>query len=479
MIASNHPINILVLEDRLEDFILFKDLLSRTQIPVQNIFHEFYLEKGLDRLKNESIDVVFLDLSLPDSFGIEAIEAINKISNQISIVVLSGSTDIQLALQTIVYGAQDYLIKDDFDIKLLEKTIRYSIERKKILATVVENLDRYNSILKLTSDTIWDWNLRTNEFVWNEGISNVFLYNTSDMDFHFDWFIERIHRKDRTRVLQLIAQTQEQQKTNWEDEFSFLNAKGEALLVYARGYILMNDKEPYRMLCIMMDITERRKMQQEILNHQLKTQQLVTKTVIETQEIERKKLGLELHDNINQILATTKLWLDIVLHEEQHDDTYLRKSFNNINKAIEEIRRMSKSLVPPSLGDIGLKEALLELFATVQHHPNLTIRFGFPDKGLKRLSDSKKLAIFRIVQEQLHNILKHSKATEASFQIEKKKDHIELVIYDNGIGFDSSQKRQGIGLANINSRVQMVNGHFHLETSPDNGCLLKIDIPLG
>ncbi|WP_126970934.1 hybrid sensor histidine kinase/response regulator [Gynurincola endophyticus] len=477
MFEAFNPVHILVIEDRIEDFILFKDKLHNANIPIQEIHHEFYLEKGLEALKQKEFDLIFLDLSLPDSFGVETIEKISKLAKHSSIIVLSGSTDSVLAIKTIKHGAQDYLIKDEFDEFVLSKTIRYSIERKKILRNVEENHDRYQSILKLTSDTIWDWDLRTNEFVWNEGLSTVFKYPQFRDNFHFDWFIEQINIKDRKRVLELIASKKEECEMHWEDEFHFTNANGEDVLVYARGYILMDEDDPYRMLCIMMDISERRKLQQELLNHQLKTQQLITKTVIETQESERKKLGLELHDNINQILATAKLWLDIVMNEDEFREDYLKKSFVNIDKAIEEIRKLSKSLVPPSLGDIGLEEALKELLSYV-HSSVTSFHLEYNPDTINTLRNELNLVLYRIIQEQVQNILKHANASDAYIKIAIKGDMLELIVQDNGVGFCLKEKSNGLGLMSINSRVQMANGSFQIDTAPNEGCLMKIEIPI-
>lgn len=477
MFEKINPINVLVIEDRIEDFILFKAKLQDANIPIKEIHHEFYLEKGLEILKKKEFDLIFLDLSLPDSFGIDTFERINQLAKNSSIIILSGSTDHQLAIQTISHGAQDYLIKEEFDEVMLSKSIRYSLERKKILTNLEENHERYQSILKLTSDTIWDWDMRTNEFVWNEGITTVFKYKHQQSKQHFDWFIERIHSRDRKRVLELIATKKEERQKNWEDEFYFKNANNEDILVYARGYILMAENEPYRMLCILMDISERKKLQQELLNQQLKMQQLITKTVIDTQESERKKLGLELHDNINQVLASAKLWLDMVLNEQDNQRIYLEKGYSNIEKAMMEIRKLSKSLVPPTLGDIGLEEALIELVQNLNYNKTQFV-FEYDPYDINTMSDDLNITLYRIIQEQTQNIIKHSQAKQANIKLIRNDGLVELIIQDNGVGFNTKYKSNGIGLTGIKTRVQSVNGNMMIDTAPLKGCLMKIEIPI-
>src|SRR5690349_689330 len=163
MITATHPLNILVVEDNPSDYFLFEEYLRLSRLPTGEVFHARRLEEAIDILQRNEPDLIFLDLSLPDSEGINSFIRINELAQHISIIVLSGLSDTQIALNTIVLGAQDYLVKGEFDEKLLSKSIQYSIERKKILQKVVENYERYNTLIKATSDTIWDWDLRANE----------------------------------------------------------------------------------------------------------------------------------------------------------------------------------------------------------------------------------------------------------------------------------------------------------------------------
>jgi two-component system sensor histidine kinase UhpB len=166
----------------------------------------------------------------------------------------------------------------------------------------------------------------------------------------------------------------------------------------------------------------------------------------------------------------------MAINEERFRKELLHRSYDSISKAINEIRILSKTLVPPSLGDIGLKEALLEMIENIST-PELTIRMKANDHLIENLSSSKKLIIYRIVQEQINNILKHSKATESQVELKTVNNRLHLRIKDNGIGFDPSKKARGIGLNNILSRVEMHNGTMEIISAPGKGCLLKVIIP--
>jgi two-component system sensor histidine kinase UhpB len=478
MLADTHPLNILVVEDNPSDFFLFSEYLRLSKLPTDHVYHAERLEDALLQLQLHQPDLIFLDLTLPDSEGIDSFIRINKQAPHISIVVLSGLSDQQIALNTISLGAQDYLVKGEFDDKLLAKSIQYSIERKKILQKVVENYERYNTLIKATSDTIWDWDMRTNEILWNEGITSIFGFAPAHVRNTIEWHNQNIHPDDRERILQTIDQCMREGKDHWQEEYRYKSAGGTYKFVYDRGYILKTEHgKPYRVLGAMMDITERKKMQEERVRNQIETQKLITQVTIQTQEQERREIGRELHDNINQILATAKLCVDMAMNEGTLRKELLYRSHENISKAIDEIRILSKTLVPPSLGDIGLKEALLEMIENLTVSPELSIRIKANDPHIENLTNNKKLIIYRIVQEQVNNILKHSRATEASIELKTLRNWLHLGIKDNGIGFDTRKKSRGIGLNNIISRVEMQNGKMEIISEPGKGCLLKIEIP--
>ncbi|WEK34198.1 MAG: PAS domain-containing protein [Candidatus Pseudobacter hemicellulosilyticus] len=478
MITATHPLSILVIEDLPSDYFLFREYLRLTKLPVSEVLHAERLADALQLVQHHQPDLIFLDLTLPDSEGLNSFTRLHELASHISIIVMSGLDDTEVALNIITLGAQDYLLKGEYDEKVLVKSIQYSIERKKILQKVVENYERYNTLIKATSDTIWDWDLREKEILWNENISLVFGFAPEEVERNPEWHHDHIHPEDRERVLNKITQCLSDGTDQWEEEYRYRSANGEYRFVYDRAHILKSDNKAYRMIGAMLDITERKRKQEEQIRNQIETQKLITRITIQTQEQERRDIGLELHDNINQILATAKLCVDMAINEEDIRKELLYKSYDNISKAINEIRSLSKSLVPPSLGDIGLKEALLEMIENMTMSPGLKFRIKANDPHIESLSNNKKLIIYRIVQEQVNNIVKHARATQAEIELKTNQHIITLNIKDNGIGFDPKKKGKGIGLHNIISRVEMQNGEMEIFSKPGEGCLMKIEMPL-
>src|SRR4051812_43157396 len=219
MLATSHLLNILVVEDNETDFVLFCEYLKLSKLPTNRIFRAERLTEALCLVHEHQPDLIFLDLSLPDSDGINSFERLNAEARHIPIVVLSGQLDRQVALRTIALGAQDYLMKDELDEKVLTKSIQYSIERKKILQKVVENFERYNTLIKATSDTIWDWDLRTREVLWNEGIYSIFGFAPTAAQNTIEWHHQNIHPDDRERVLRTIDDCMREGRDHWQEEY--------------------------------------------------------------------------------------------------------------------------------------------------------------------------------------------------------------------------------------------------------------------
>jgi signal transduction histidine kinase len=245
----------------------------------------------------------------------------------------------------------------------------------------------------------------------------------------------------------------------------------------ASDYILKDRLE--RLPNAVENALDRRRAEEELVTQRDMQQKLIMETSIQVQEKEREQIGKELHDNINQILAAAKLYLDIGAKDE--DDTRieaLEKCQRNLNLAMEEIRQLSQSLVAPSLGGIGLYQALRKLMDNFPLSASLKLDLDtsgyledIPDEGMK-------LTCYRIAQVQLNNIVKHARAKNASIKLGRVPGRLTLTISDDGIGFDPDRKTGGIGLRNIRNRVGFYNGTVELESAPGKGCTLAISIPV-
>lgn len=245
----------------------------------------------------------------------------------------------------------------------------------------------------------------------------------------------------------------------------------------ASDYVLKDRLE--RLPNAVQNALEKRHTEEELAQQRDLQQKLIMETSIQVQEKEREQIGKELHDNINQILAAAKLYLDIAIKDkDETQEEALEKCQRNLNLAMEEIRQLSQSLVAPSLGGIGLDQALRKLIDNFPLSSSLAL--GLDTAGYTRdiADEGIKLTFYRIAQVQLNNIVKHARATSAFIKLDRTAVQVSLTINDDGVGFTPGKKTTGIGLRNIKNRVGFYNGTVDIESTPGAGCVLKIIIPL-
>ena len=199
--------------------------------------------------------------------------------------------------------------------------------------------------------------------------------------------------------------------------------------------------------------------------------------MLKTQENERNELGRELHDNINQILAAVKLQLEYGLENYDEEKSTIERCKNNIEQVIKEIRNLSHRLVLPRFAETTLMAELQKTIDNiVQQQPVYLDLHGLNEQ---LLPNNIKETIYRIIQEQLTNIIRHARARKANIKLHTTTRAVFLSIEDDGIGFNTAQSRRGVGITNILNRVETYNGKAHIFSSPGKGCRLEVTIPLG
>jgi PAS domain S-box-containing protein len=345
---------------------------------------------------------------------------------------------------------------------------------------LLESNERFDIVMKATNDLIWDWNLETGSFYRDkEGIRKVYgVYNESSIRNIYYW-LQRVHPDDHEKLKNTINDIlNETGQDLFEAEYRFKRDDGEYVFIYDRGLLIRDESgRPVRMIGAAQDITERKMLEQQLLNRELNKQKLISQASIETQERERTEIGKELHDNVNQVLTTTKLYLDLSMTNTELKDELITKSSKNIIYVINEIRQLSRSLMNPSLGDLGLLDAIKDLGESVNLTKKLKIVLDAKASVEHAITENEKLLVYRIVQEAINNALKHSQASVVTIKLKEQKHDISLRIEDNGVGFDVENIKKGSGLKNIQNRVYLVDGSLNIESKPGRGCTIWIKFP--
>ena len=266
-----------------------------------------------------------------------------------------------------------------------------------------------------------------------------------------------------------------------------LNSRNEVLAAFAVYYTTIKSPTAAemdtfeRIANLVTIIIESKKAEEKLLQQELDKQKLIAQAMVDAQEKERAEIGKELHDNINQILSTTKLYLELAKNDSSQRLNLINRSAGNIHTAIHEIRNISRSLVPSSIGDLGLQDSVTDLVESIRTTRTIHVEFYPVGQFDEIINDKTKLMLFRIIQEQVSNVLKHSGARNLIIELVlEESDHsIELNITDDGKGFiPSAVGKMGLGLSNITSRASLFGGKVTIQSEPGNGCKLRVQIPL-
>ncbi|MBC7851076.1 MAG: hypothetical protein H7Y31_15140, partial [Chitinophagaceae bacterium] len=236
-------------------------------------------------------------------------------------------------------------------------------------------------------------------------------------------------------------------------------------------------KKKFGLMLSVSDITEKKFLEAEVLDREVQEQKKITRAVLKAQESERNKIGQELHDNVNQILASTKLYLTMAVSDTPANSTqFIKSAIDFVQDAIMEIRTLSSKEVSP-LKEIDLKELIYSLVEVLNSNSKIQTKFNYDIPVDKVIEDDLKLNIYRIIQEQINNMVKHAKPTHASISLRGNNGSLYLQVSDDGQGFDAGKQRKGIGISNMINRVQSYNGELTITSSPGKGCKTEIRIP--
>ena len=218
---------------------------------------------------------------------------------------------------------------------------------------------------------------------------------------------------------------------------------------------------------------------QQLVQQHLRRQKTVAEAIIRAQQEERARIGHELHDNINQILTSVHLYISVLKKDNPEFDELREKAIDILTLGIEEIRKLSRDMVMHDFGEEGLVGSIRNLVNEINFSRTIKMQLVHSDLSqIETLDANIKISIFRIVQEQTKNILKHSKANTAWIYLHRCDDQFRLQIRDDGIGFDPATTRCGLGFSNIYERTGLYQGKVILNAFPGRGCSLIVNIPL-
>ena len=197
----------------------------------------------------------------------------------------------------------------------------------------------------------------------------------------------------------------------------------------------------------------------------------------EARRKERELIGYELHDNVNQILASARLFVEMIVPSSQQDKDIQEKISELVRKAYEEIRMISRKLTSNHCLKNSLSNELQCLVDEIKLTRKYIVQFKH-DFNEEYVSSLARINLYRIAQEQLKNILEYSKAKNIIISLKEVKDQLFFCIIDDGVGFDKQTYIKGLGHTNIFQRVEELKGKVEFMTDKGRGCSLLVAIPI-
>lgn len=340
-------------------------------------------------------------------------------------------------------------------------------ENKMAEEKLIESETKFRSLVEQA--TVGVFILQGGRFKYtNPGFEKIFGYSREE--FLKEVTVEMIvHPQDLEIVKTAIAQKLTGEKISTNYSTRIIRKNGSTAFIEVISSSLIYQGEPASIGTV-IDITDK-----------IEEEKRIGKAVNDAQENERLQIGMELHDNVKQIMAASLMSLGFAKDSMNENPVVAAQTIDNvrdyIREAIHELRRLSHQLAPSADTNLPLSEKIKMLAENMNNAKSLDIHINVEDFD-EPLRTDIQLAIYRILQEQLSNVLKYAKAKIAEIVIERKGNVIQLRVKDDGKGFDTSVKKDGIGLENIKRRVSVLGGETKIISSPGQGCEIIVRIPL-
>ncbi|MBI5858434.1 MAG: PAS domain S-box protein [Sphingobacteriales bacterium] len=355
-------------------------------------------------------------------------------------------------------------------------------DRKRSEEEIKKAIERYELIGKATNDAVWEWDLRSNDIWGNDSFYKLYGLNRQTDNLNTLEPYTHTHPDDVLKMKTALDDAFKQQQQSVGFEFRFRMQDNTYRTFLDRVFISYDEKgQPERLIGAMLDITDRKKTEAQIKEYNEQLRQLAA-NLQTIREDERQRIGREVHDELGQWLAVLKMEIariKKIKEDEKTLDESIAIMLQQVDGCIQSSKRIATELRPTLIDDMGLIAALewqAEEFGKRAH-----IKSAFKtDLDKLKLPIDFAIAIFRIFQESLTNVMRHAEATVVTSSLFIKKGNIVLKIKDNGKGFDTAiiGTKKTMGLIGMRERVLLMNGTYAINSTPDKGTEITVTIPV-
>jgi PAS domain S-box-containing protein len=328
----------------------------------------------------------------------------------------------------------------------------------------------------------WEWDPESGRVLWSEELYRIYGLSPGSFQPSFEAYLERVHPEDRQNSGAMMARALMDGRGFTLQE-RIVRPGGEVRYLRSHGEVVRSERgKPVKILGACLDVTEQRH-SETALRQAAQDLHGLTRRLVQAEEGERRRVARELHDRVGQSLSALNINLDIVLRNPELAPAArkrLEDSLALVERTLESIENVMADLRPPLLDEYGLAAALGWHAEEFSRRTGIaaSVEDAAPEVA-KALRVEAALALFRIAQEALNNVLKHAHAASVTMRIGRDENHVTLEVRDDGQGFDAGKARAGrLGMTTMRERAEAAGGELQVESAEGQGACVRVRVPL-
>lgn len=462
--------HVLLVEDNPDDLALVQRMLAEaaeTHFDVECFQRLADVISHLQQTEKRP-DAVLLDLTLPDSTGLDTLIALHETIGDVPIIVLSGLDDSKTAVEAIKAGAHDWITKNQTNGVLLERSLRYALERVQMQQQLRLSEERFRQLAENMNDVVWSLDIDAGELVYvSPAYEEIWGRPVAELYRNPDEWLSLIHVEEREAVRAAFYERASQGR--FDVEFRITRPDGSVRWIHDRGFPVHGpDGKVRRVVGIAADITPYKDLQREIA---------------ESTAQEQQRIGQELHDNVGQQLTGIGLLARSLQRKLESAGSSAATSaaelVENIGIAQGQLRKLIRGVMPVEIDANGLMAALDDLAKTTADVSDVACRFDC----LAPVSIGGSMTtthLYHIAREAVNNAVRHAGAEEIHIRLEEINGAVMVQVWDNGRGFEEeSTKADSMGLRIMRHRASVIGAFLDVRGGDEGGtvvtCTLRVN----
>lgn len=357
-----------------------------------------------------------------------------------------------------------------------EAILRFSAEEE-----LLKSESRLSEAQRVAHLGNWDWNIQTNQLYWSDEIYHIFGLSALQFSATYDAFLDSVHPEDRESVKKAVNEALYEKKP-FSIDHRIVLPDGSVRTVQEQAEVMFNESgKPVRMLGIVLDITDRKKAEDDLKDSYEQLRNL-SEHLQSIREEERTNIAREIHDELGQALTVLKIDISMIGNKLYPDHKPLVEKtasmMERIDDTIQVVKKICTELRPTVLDHFGLSAAIEWQAEDFQKRTGINCEVSFHPEDIV-LDQDISIVIFRIFQEALTNIMRHADATEVKASLKAKDGMITLEVIDNGKGITEEEitNSSSFGLLGIRERVNFLGGNVTISGISNKGTAIKVNIP--